>query len=154
MTRNSYFTISLLWNTRLVIITCLNTPSSRWNGKWRKILELSLETQVLILFLLLFSPSFFIAWLDNFIVRKSYQSLDYINVVFATLVSMNWEGLIQQNPKKYILIEREKIRKRCKEFMKEILIFQVYPIWPGLFWSITARGRRIIPSIKNLIHLS
>ena len=109
-----------------MITTCLNIPSSRWNGKWHKILEFSLETQVLILFLLLFSLSFFIAVLDNFIVRKSYQSLDYTNVVFAALkpfltwilVSVNW-GLIQQNPKKYVLIEREKIRKRCESSWKK-----------------------------------
>ena len=115
----------------------MNIPNSRWNGKWCKTLEFSLETQVLILFVLLFSPSFFIALLDNFIVRKSHQSLDYTNVV---LVSMNWEGLIQQNPKKHILIEREKIRNRCKEFKREIWKFQVNPIWPGLFWSTTAWG--------------
>ena len=38
---------------------------------------------------------------------------------------MNWEVLIQQNRKKHILTEREKIRKRCKEFMKNIWKFQV-----------------------------
>ena len=38
---------------------------------------------------------------------------------------MNWEVLIQQNTKKHILIEREKIRKRSKKFMKEIWKFQV-----------------------------
>ena len=34
------------------------------------------------------------------------------------LVSMNW-GLIQQNLKKHVPTGREKIKKRCKEFMKE-----------------------------------
>ena len=61
--------VGSLWNTRLVIIIYLDIPSSRWNGKWCKILEFCRATQVLILFLLLFSP-LFIPLLDNFIVRK------------------------------------------------------------------------------------
>ena len=78
---------------------------------------------MLILFLFLFSPSYFIALLDIFIVRF----LDDKNLVFAAL-KLSWkneEGLIQQNPKKHIFREWEKIRKRCKEFMKEIWKFQV-----------------------------
>ena len=38
---------------------------------------------------------------------------------------MTEEGLVQQNPKKHTFIEQEKIRKRCKELMKEIWKFQV-----------------------------
>ena len=82
---------------------------------------------MLILFLFLFSPSFSIALLDNFNFRKLYQSLDDKNVVFAVLklFGMNEEGLMQQNPRKRIFTEREKIRKRCKESMKEMWKFQV-----------------------------
>ena len=51
---------------------------------------------MLTLFLFLFPLSFFIDLLDNFIVRKLYQSLDDTNVVFAALklFGMN-ESLIQ-----------------------------------------------------------
>ena len=38
---------------------------------------------------------------------------------------MKLEGLIQQNSKMHILIEWEKIRKCCKEFLEEIGKFQV-----------------------------
>ena len=38
---------------------------------------------------------------------------------------MNRKGLLLQNPKKHILIEKEKIRERWKEFMKDIWKFQV-----------------------------
>ena len=38
---------------------------------------------------------------------------------------MKLDGLIQQNSKKHILIEWEKIRKCCKEFLEEIWKFQV-----------------------------
>ena len=48
-------------------------------------MDFSLETQVLILFLFLFSPYFSIALLDNSIVRKWFQSLDDKNVVLAAL---------------------------------------------------------------------
>ena len=61
---------------------------------------------------------------------------------------MNSEGLIQQNSKMHIFIEREKIRKRYKEFMKEIWKLRVNPIWPGLFWSITSRGDESSPLSK------
>ena len=114
-------------NTRLVAIIYQNIPSPRWNGKWCKILKLSLETRMLILFLFLLSPSFFITLLDNLIVWKLYQSLDDKNVLFAAikLFWMTEEGLVQQNPKKHTFIEQEKIRKRCKELVKEIWKFQV-----------------------------
>ena len=61
---------------------------------------------MLMLFLFLFSPSFFITLLDNFIVRKLYYSLDDKNVVCAALklFRMN-KGLIQQNPKRRIFKE-------------------------------------------------
>ena len=83
-------------NTRLVKIIYQNIPSPRWNEKRCKILEFFLETQMLTLFLFLFPLSFFIDLLDNFIVRKLYQSLDDTNVVFAALklFGMN-ESLIQ-----------------------------------------------------------
>ena len=83
-------------NTRLVTIIYQNIPSPRWNEKRCKILEFFLETQMLTLFLFLFPLSFFIDLLDNFIVRKLYQSLDDTNVVFAALklFGMN-ESLIQ-----------------------------------------------------------
>ena len=70
-----------------------------------------------------FTFIFLFSLLDIFLVRF----LDDKNLVFAAL-KLPWkneEGLIQQNPKKHIFREWEKIRKRCKEFMKEIWKFQV-----------------------------
>ena len=70
-----------------------------------------------------FTFIFLFSLLDIFLVRF----LDDKNLVFAAL-KLSWkneEGLIQQNPKKHIFRESEKIRKRCKEFMKEIWKFQV-----------------------------
>ena len=130
-----------------MIITCLNIPSFRWNRKWCKILEFSLETQVLILFLLLFSPSFLISLLDNSIVRKSYQNLDYTNVVSAALMpflNLNFNELRRFNStksKKHIYSHRKrKNKEKMYRAHAKIWKFLVNPIWSGLFWSTIAWG--------------
>ena len=72
---------------------------------------------MLILFLLLFSASFLIALLDNSIVRKSYQNLDYTNVVSAALMpflNLNFNELRRFNStksKKHIYNHRKRKNK-------------------------------------------
>ena len=47
---------------------------------------------------------------------------------------MIWEDLIEQNPKSHILIEREKLKKIYKKFIKEIWKFRVnYTNFDSLF---------------------